>query len=313
MEWYYYLIIFSIILIVFFIFILPFICYKMTFLSKRKKVVSDEITLPDDEMFDEFRDEIIEDIKWARTLPYKKYTINSFDGLKLCAKYYELNPNAPIEIMFHGYKGNGERDLSTGIKRAFKCGRNAFVVDHRASGDSEGKTITFGILERHDCVKWAYFVSNLYPNNKLLITGISMGAATVIMASAMSLPNSVVGVLADCGYDSPKHIIKKVVRDMKLPPNIIYPFIKLGAKLYGRFNIDEISPLEAVKSSRLPIIFIHGSSDDFVPFSMSENMFKNCTSRKKIVLIEGGTHGVAYLKNKEEYIEALTTFFSYVK
>ena len=176
-----------------------------------------------------------------------------------------------MEILFHGYRGDAERDLSKGIERCFKLNRNALIVDLRGIGESEGNVITFGIKERKDCLTWINFAIKEFGNNvEIIITGISMGAATVMMASSMDLPKNVIGTLADCGYSSPKDIIKKVIKQIHLPTFIFYPLIKLGAKLFGKFNLEEYSPYESVQKSKVPIIFIHGNVDNFVPCDMSE-------------------------------------------
>ena len=135
-----------------------------------------------------------------------------------------------------------------------------------------------------------------------------MGAATVLMASGKELPKNVVCILADCGYSTPREIIMKTIKEMKLPPKIMYPFVKLGAKIFGHFNLDEYSPIEAVKNSKTPTIFIHGTNDDFVPYSMSEKMYEECTAKKSLVPIEGAGHGLAYPVNKEKYLQALQDF-----
>ena len=140
----------------------------MTFYSK-KEVLSkeDNFTLPDDEIYESYRDTIISDIKYARSLNGTSVSITSFDGLTLRGKYYEFDKDAPIEILFHGYKGNSERDMSTGVRRVFECKRNALIVDQRASGYSDGRVITFGIKERFDALSWANYVSKNYPNAKI--------------------------------------------------------------------------------------------------------------------------------------------------
>ena len=230
---------------------------------------------------------ILKDIETADNMEHITYEIKSFDNLTLKARYYKYQDGAPIEIMFHGYKGNSRRDMSSGIKRAFACHRNSLLIDQRASGNSEGRVITFGINESKDCLSWINFVIDTFgPDCKIILTGISMGAATVMNASKYDLPKNVVGVLADCGYDSAKNIIKKTIKEMHLPANIMYPFVKLGARIFGRFNLEENSPIEAIKNCKLPIFFIHGEADDFVPCYMSKNVYDVCPSIKQIVFIE---------------------------
>jgi fermentation-respiration switch protein FrsA (DUF1100 family) len=114
--------------------------------------------------------------------------------------------------------------------------------------------------------------------------------------------------VADCGYSSSKEIIKKVVREMKLPPAIIYPFIRLGGMLYGKFDIEETTPAEAVARSRTPIVYLHGDDDDFVPHAMSVECFNATRAPKKLVTIEGAGHGLAFPQNPEKYVESLREF-----
>ncbi|MBO5356495.1 MAG: alpha/beta hydrolase [Clostridia bacterium] len=286
------------------------ICYFMAFYSpKRKECSPEEYKFQLEELYEPYRQDMIKWMKDARALNPENLKIKSHDGLTLVGKYYEYKKGAPIEILFHGYKGNGERDLSGGIERCFAIERNAIIVDQRGAGESDGHTITFGIKEHLDCIKWAEYVSERFGSDtKIILTGVSMGAATVLMASGKELPKNVVCILADCGYSTPREIIMKTIKEMKLPPKIMYPFVKLGAKIFGHFNLDEYSPIEAVKNSKTPTIFIHGTNDDFVPYYMSEKMYEECTAKKSLVPIEDAGHGLAYPVNKEKYLQALQDF-----
>ena len=287
-----------------------YICYRMAFFSKNKPHKKDEINLPDNEIFKHFKPLILSDIFAARAMEYQEFYVKSFDGLTLYGKYYESFKDAPIELMFHGYRGDGERDLSTGIRRAKECGRNVLIVDQRGHGKSEGHTISFGINERLDCLVWINKIIEVFgQDTKIILTGISMGAATVMMASNLDLPSNVIGILADCGYDSPKNIIIKYINDLHLPAKIFYPFVKLGALIFGHFNIEKASPIESVKEAKVPIIFIHGEKDTFVPCSMSEKLYKECISRKQLTIIENAEHGISYLFEPETYVSALKEFF----
>ena len=213
--------------------------------------------------------------------------------------------------MFHGYRGSAERDLSGGIQRCFALGRNVLLVDQRTSCGSEGNVISFGINEHRDCLAWIDFAIQQFGDDiKIVLTGISMGASTVLMAAGKPLPKNVVGVLADCGFSSPKEIIKKCSKDLKYPANLLYPFIKLGAKLFGHFDLEEYSPLEAMKTCTLPVIFFHGEEDSYVPCYMSQDLYNACTSPKKIVTIPNAGHGLVYLVDNKKYFESVLEFFN---
>ena len=243
-------------------------------------------------------------------MPHEEFEITAFDGLKLRAKFYEYAPGAPIELMFHGYRGSAERDLSGGIERCFRVRRSALIVDQRCAGLSEGRTITFGINERRDCLKWIEFMVGHFGSDvKIILTGISMGAATVLMAGAEELPPNVIGILADCGYTSAREIMEVVIGKMGLPLKLCYPFVRLGAQIFGHFDPDETSPIEAVKKCKLPVIFFHGEADDFVPCYMSRANFEACASRKRIVTIPGAGHGLSYAIDPDGYVEELYEFF----
>ena len=286
-------------------------CFLIVFYSPKRKVLKeDEFEIPPGKIYEKYKDEMIAWVKDARTLPYESLEIKSFDGLTLRGKYYECKAGAPIELLFHGYRGNAERDLSGGIARCFALGRNALLINQRASGDSDGHIITFGIKEHKDCLAWVDFaIQHFGKDTRLILTGLSMGASTVAMASGKELPKNVESILFDCGYTSPKEIIIEIIKQLHLPEFILYPLIKLGAKLFGGFDIESYSPIEAVKNSHVPLIFIHGERDDFVPCEMSEKMYEACASNhKKLVKIEGAGHGLAFPCDKEKYLEALKSF-----
>lgn len=290
------------------------ICFFKIFYSpKRKPRADDDYELPEGKEYEPLYPQMIEWTKQSRATPHKKVSIQTFDGLTLRGRYYEISPDAPIEIMMHGYQGNSERDLSGGIFRAMNIGHNVLIYDHRGSGKSDGRIITFGINESRDCRSWInYVLTEINPDAKIILSGVSMGGATaMITAGYDDLPDNVVGIVADCGYTSAKAIIKKVMRDMKLPAGLLYPFVQLGARIYGRFNIDEFSPIDQVKKAKMPIIFVHGDKDDFVPIEMSKENYEACGSKvKKLLIIKGAAHGLAYPIAKDEYLKELKEFFA---
>lgn len=288
-----------------------YICYRMAFFSPKRKPKDPEIIeIPAGEIYEAYRESMENWTRMTRAMPHEDVQVTSFDGLTLRGKFYEYAPGAPIELMLHGYRGCAERDMPGGALRSHRVGRSALVVDQRASGSSDGSVITFGINERKDCLVWVDFMIQKFgPDVKIILTGISMGAATVMMAAGEDLPDNVIGILADCGYSSPKEIICKVIRDMKLPPKPIYLLIRLGAKLFGRFDLEETSALEALQRCKKPVIFFHGENDDFVPCHMSKLCFDACASEKRLVTIPEAGHGLAYPVAPERYIRELKDFF----
>lgn len=292
--------------------LIAYICYRMAFYVRDcDKKSTEEFPIPEGEIYEPWREKMTGWMKQTRALPHQIFTVKSFDGLKLQAKYYEHSTGAPIELMFHGYRGYAERDLCGGVQRCFALGHSAFIVDQRACGDSEGNVITFGINESKDCLAWLQLMIHHFgPDVKIILTGISMGASTVLNAAGGPLPNNVIGVLADCGFSSPADIIKKVICQMGLPANISYPFVKLGAHLFGKFDLEEITSAEAVKNCKLPVIFFHGEEDDYVPWEMSQTNYHACPSRKRIVIIPGAGHGLSYPVAPKQYLQEMQDFFS---
>ena len=228
--------------------LISYVCFRMAFYSPRRRNNEDfEAVLPPGAVYAPYREQMRQLTMETRSMPYEAVSIQSFDGLTLLGKYYECDPNAPMEIMFPGYRGLAERDLCGGVQRAFAVGRNVLLVDQRACGACDGSVITFGIYERLDCLSWIDFAIRKFgPDVKIVLSGVSMGAATVTMAAGMEqLPKNVYGVVADSGYTSPKDIMCKVISDMHLPPKLAWPFVKLGARIFGKFDVEAASSMEA--------------------------------------------------------------------
>lgn len=291
--------------------LIAYLCYRMAFFSpKRVDPPADVIEIPEGEIYEVFRETMEDWTRQVRAMPHEDMSVTSFDGLTLRGKYYEYAPGAPIELMFHGYRGSSERDMTGGVLRCFRLGRSALIVDQRCSGKSDGHVITFGIREHRDCLSWIDFVLRRFgPDVKIILTGISMGASTVMLCADKELPKNVIGILADCGFTSAKDIIKTVIRQMGLPGELCYPFVKLGARIFGRFDLEECSSVEALKYARVPVIFFHGESDAYVPCEMSRINFEACASRKQLVTIPGAGHGLSYPMDPEGYLSALRDFF----
>lgn len=290
--------------------LVSYVCYRKVFYSPpRVPLKEGEYEIPPGKIYEEYRDVMIAWMKETRAMPCERVSITSFDGLTLRGKYYEYAKGAPLEILFHGYEGNAERDLCGGVQRCFVLGRNALLVDQRGSGESEGKVISFGINERKDCLRWIDFAIEKFGEEQIImIGGISMGAATALMTAGEKLPKNVVCALGDCPYSSAKEIICKIAQETGIPPKLAYPFVKLGAKWFGKFDLEETSPLKAMETCEIPIILFHGDDDAFVPHAMSQQIYDACPTKKRFITVKGAGHGLAFPKDEEGYINAIKEF-----
>lgn len=245
--------------------------------------------------------------------PFEEVTIISHDNLKLYGRYYHVKDGAPLDVGFHGYRSCCLRDFSGGSEISFQLEHNLLLVDQRAHGKSEGSSISFGIRERFDCLDWVnYAVDRFGKDVMIMLYGISMGASTVLMASALQLPENVKGIIADCPYSAPKKIIQKVCREMRVSPALCYPFVAIGAKIFGGFDLEETDALQAVKHSKVPILILHGEADSFVPCEMSEEVRNACPDKVQRHTFPEADHGISYLVDKDRYCKVVQEFLDKV-
>lgn len=289
-----------------------FYAYRMAFMAP-KRVNFEQYTLPEGEQYKIYHPIMQTCIDEMLSVPYEELYHTSFDGTRLFARFYPGRKNAPIHLMFHGYKSNPYLEFCGGSKLALSLEHNVIVVDQRSHGKSQGKTITFGVKERRDVLSWIEYCRNRFGADvPILLWGLSMGAATVLMATDLNLPDNVAGIIADCPFSSPGEIIRKVCRDMHLPAELLYPFVKLGALLYGHFNPDESSAASALKQNHLPILLFHGDDDRFVPCEMSNTMKEACPEMITLEIISGAGHGLCYMVEAERYQNAIIRFLQRV-
>ncbi len=285
-----------------------FICFYST--PKQKKNFADPTTPLVGDEYNDYNDKVLAAVERVMKLPCEEVSVTSHDGLKLHGRYYHNGDGLPLEIFFHGYRSSGLRDGSGAIELAPKAGFNLLLVDQRSSGLSDGKVISFGVKEKEDVLTWIdYAIDRFGDDLQIILAGVSMGAATVLMASGLKLPENVKCITADCPYSSQSDIIAKVCADMKLPVRVVMPFIAMGAKLYGHFDLGSETPEEAVSHTAVPIFFVHGDADGFVPCEMSRKMHEKCASQKHIYIAPDSPHGISFVAHYPEYIQHLKEFF----
>jgi fermentation-respiration switch protein FrsA (DUF1100 family) len=249
-------------------------------------------------------------IRALDAVDYEPIGIRSEDGLYLFGRYYHVSDGAPLHIQMHGYRSFAMRDFCGGNPMVRERGHNTLVVDQRAHGRSEGNTITFGIKEKQDCLLWARYASRRFGSRTpIFLSGVSMGAATVLMASELELPANVVGIIADCPYSSPRAIIRKVIGDMKLPVWAAYPLVCFGARVFGGIrDLNGEGAVRAVRHARVPVLLIHGASDGFVPCEMSREIADACASPVRLELFDGADHAMSYLTDTDRYTQVSAEF-----
>ena len=190
-----------------------------------------------------------------------------------------------------------------------QLGLNILLIDERSHGKSEGKHITYGICERFDICRWAKLMAKEHPDSSIFIYGVSMGAAAVLMTPSTDLPENVVGLIGDCGFTSPDDIFRSVAKSSFRLSG--FPFVdiaELYAKAFAHFDFSACSAREALSKTDIPVLFFHGTADDFVPAYMSRENYEACSSEKKLVLIEGAFHATSYYIDFEKYTKALKEF-----
>lgn len=261
------------------------------------------------EQYDPVWKNMLAGTKAVDALPFEQVYTTSHDGLKLAARYFHDHDGAPVQIIFHGYRSPANRDGSGGTFLAFKCGCNVLLVDQRAHGLSEGTVISFGVKERYDVQAWVKYASDRFgKDTPILLSGMSMGAATVLMASDLPMEGNVKGIIADCPYASPEAIIQKVCRDLHYPDKLTKPFVHAAAWLFGHFSLTESSAISSVARTNLPILLIHGDDDRFVPVEMSRQIAAVANGNIRCEFIPNAGHGLCYLKDKERYSQVVMDF-----
>ena len=253
-----------------------------------------------------YREESLKNIDALLETPYERISIRSREGLKLRGKFYAGKEGAPLLLFFHGYRSTAERDGSGGFSLCREKGWNALLADQRAHGESEGKTITFGILERFDVLSWVEWALRRFGEDQdIYLVGVSMGAATVLMAAGEALPPQVKGVWADCGYSSPEGVLRHTIRRWHLPEGPAFALTRLGGRLFGGFDVRETTPLEAVQRATVPILLIHGQADTMVPHEMAEELREACGGRVDIVSVPEAHHGMSFYVDNAAYRAAV--------
>ena len=241
---------------------------------------------------------------WYAQQPFRTVHLRSRDGLDLVG-YYLPHPDARGAVLFaHGYRGS-PKDGAIVARYYAEKGCSVLMICQRAHGESQGKTITFGALERQDCLLWADWLAQQEPGKGILLHGLSMGAATVLFCADKVSP-AVKGIVADCGYTSPWYEVAHVLRKTAhLPPYPILPICDLFCRFFGHFSMVQVNAVNTLAFAKVPVLLIHGEADDFVPYAMGQENARACSMLADFISVPGANHATASLVDPDRVYSAM--------
>lgn len=272
----------------------------------------DKLMAPDYRKWHENSEKQTEKVK--ATLTCEKFEIVADDGIKLRADFYRAKDNSnKTAILIHGYQSNGLQDHSTNLQKYLEHGFNVLLPANRSTGDSEGDYTGFGILESRDTIKWVRYIEDLIPESQIVLQGVSLGGATVCMMSRLDIEKSVKCIISDCAFETVRAQLEEFCNIYHIPKFLIKGVVYWCNKK-AKYHVDQDSPLEAVKEAKVPMFFVHGGDDRFIPRRFCEDLYNACTAEKEKLYIEEAGHSSSYYFGQERYYDPIFKFIDkYVK
>ena len=259
--------------------------------------------------YGKYYDCILASDAWLRDNNAQDVYVTAKDGLKLHGYWIPAEEPRGTILLAHGYRSTILVDFGLAFAFYHALGMNILVPHQRAHAQSEGRYITFGVKESEVMKCWIDYHNKTYGNIQMILSGLSMGASTVLYLADQNLPENVKCIIADCGFTSPKDILDKVYRSVvHLPSGPSLWAADLFARVFAGFSLTEKDTRDVLKKAKLPVLMIHGLSDDFVPSDMTRQGYDSCFGAKEILLVEGAGHGTSFLVDKQTYITRVVAF-----
>lgn len=267
--------------------------------------------LPDEDYTKGFGSRYIAGAKWNLNAEGEAVTITSHDGLRLVGKYIAADNAVRSVLLVHGWFSTYFKDFSEMARWYLDNGSNVLFIDQRAQRDSEGTYLTMGTLESEDVAQWAHVLAEKTPGLPIYLHGVSMGAATVMMAQGENLPGAVAGIIEDCGFTSPWDIAASVAKNgMHVPTWPLLPIVNIYARLLAHFDLKAKSAPDILAHAKIPMLFIHGTADDFVPPHMTVRNYMACAAPKTLCMVDGASHAMSWFFDTKKYKAALASFLA---
>lgn len=271
-----------------------------------KKQVSGEMG---SEIFRKIRESAAETLE---QYPSETVEITARDGIKLAGHWRTCDQPQRVIIAMHGWRSSWSKDFGLIADFFYKNDCNVLYAEQRGQNNSGGDYMGFGLTERYDCLEWIKWVNAVGGEHlPIYLCGVSMGASTVLMTAGFELPENVRGIIADCGYTSPYKIWKHVAEN-----NLHISYDKWMSDIADEMCRDKIhigskdySCTEALEKAKVPVLFIHGTDDRFVPVEMTYENYKACASPKRLLIVPGAGHGMSYMTDRKSYEKTVKEFW----
>jgi len=294
----YLLIIFIVYLVICFIMFL-FISYRG--MDKLFGVINKKI----EQTLSPYKDKYLKEIEWINKQDIKKVSIKSYDNLDLNASFLKNKKEKYILILSHGYRSTPDRDIYASLREYYNMGCSILFVDLRACASSSGNFITFGYKESKDLNSWIDYVHKKNPKAKIILGGISLGATSSLLVNN----KYVKAMILDCGFKNAYNQIKYTINHyFHLPSLLFVPTIDLYFRLFNGISLKKIDTFNNLDKLNIPILFIHGKSDEFIPYHNTVDNYDYYEHEKELLLVDNADHGMSYLIDRDKYINKINDF-----
>lgn len=280
------------------------ICFKIAL--ARKNTASRIINKELNKLMDQYQI----DFCWWDKFEFEKLSLLSKDGLKLVGHFLP-NSSDKLAILVHGY-GADYREMQKYAKYFVEKNYNILAVENRAHGESEGKMMGMGWLDRLDVLQWINLMLERNPNFQIVLFGLSMGASTVCMVSGEKLPSNVKAIISDCAYTNAYDAFKNALKSYThLPSWPVLNIFNVYVKSVYKFDLKNADAVKQVKKCKVPILFIHGGKDTFVPTEMVHKLYEAADEKlRELYIVEDAGHALSYPLAKGEYEKVLNKFLA---
>lgn len=259
----------------------------------------------------EFLNEVESAAERLKEKPHETVEITAQDGVSLVGHLFTFPGAERLVIAMHGWRSAWYRDFGTVADFWFTHKCNVLFVEQRGQNNSGGEYMGFGLTERFDCRDWAEWAAGRFGTSMpIYLCGVSMGATSVLMASGLALPENVRGIIADCGFTSPRAIFKHVAnKNLHLSFGLRGAVVDAICRQKIKMGTDEYSTVDALRVNTRPVLLVHGTEDHFVPVEMTYENYRACAGEKRLLIVPGADHGMSYFTDKERYEREVLSFF----